>query len=106
MDIKIQPAVVAEISVTMPNGDMIVAANLTVQFVSTLEGAKVRALQIIEEIKRGDKTEHALLIRMVNDAIELTIAVGCKTVVHVSAFPVRIHSAPKPKPTSGWGSNG
>lgn len=103
---KIQAAVVAEVVVELPTKETFVCANFTVQFVSTMRGAEVRALEIVEEIKRNAKTEHALLIGGIVGTIEDTTAVGCKVRVHVSAFPVRIQEAPPAKPKSGWGSNG
>lgn len=102
-EIKTQPAVVAEITVTLPGGESFVAANLTVQFVSTMNGAYTRSDEIAKTYAGGHDTEHTLVIKRVIDAFAETVAKDCKITFKVSAFPVRVSN--KPKPVSGWGSN-
>lgn len=105
-EFKIQPAVVAEITVHMPDGQSFVAANLTVQFVSTMNGAKVLAEQFVMDWKNKVMTEHTRFVGGVVGTLQETVAVGCKVTTAISYFPVRVEQEPTPNPKTGWGSNG
>lgn len=101
-DFKIQPAVVAEFTVTLPDGRSFQVAYLTLQFCATIEQAKARATQITREFDYLAPNDQVLFLKGVKDVLERTVAKDCKIVFDASAGFVRITD--KPKPTTGWGS--